>query len=110
MTALEKTFFRFAALLDGSAWMTMAPALIALFFIDAPMATTLLQWSLYFLVVVGVALMLSRIAFPHIRLQRFIDGAAKGDVACAIMVFSVVLFVGVLIVSFVLWARPAAGA
>lgn len=106
MTALEKTLSRLGALIDGSAWLLILPALAVLFVIDAPMAKTLMQWSLYFLVVAGLAVMISRIVFPHIRLDAFIQRAEAGDRAAACVVGHVVLFVGLLILAFVLWARP----
>lgn len=109
MTALEKTAIRFAALLDGSAWMMMAPSLLALFFIDAPMAKTLLQWSLYFVVLVGLVVMISRICFPQIKLHEFTSDALHGSVAGAIVVAAVILFVAIVTLAFVLWAHPSGG-
>jgi uncharacterized membrane protein (DUF485 family) len=71
------------------------------------MAKTLLQWSLYFSVLVGLVVMVSRIAFPHIRLQAFIDKSLDGSVSASIVVLSIVLFVALLVIASVLWARPA---
>lgn len=103
---IENTRRRFAALLDGSAWLLILPALLGLFAWDAPMARTLLQWSLFFVVLSGFAVMISRIVFPQINLSEYLVRAYHGDLACAIVAAAVVAFVAFLILSFVLWARP----
>lgn len=97
---------RFAALFDGSAWLLILPALCALYLWDAPMVKTLGQWSLYFLVLAGVVVMISRIVFPTVHLPTFIGNAERGDLAGALVTAAVILFVGMLVLSFVLWARP----
>lgn len=97
---------RLAALLDGSAWMLMVPAAMALWWLDPPMVKTLATWSLFFFLVTGIVLIISRIAFPDIKLTPFVDRAFYGSTAAAIVVASVMATVAFLVLAFVLWARP----
>lgn len=105
-TFLETTRRRFAALTDGSAWLLMLPALLVLWVVDPPMVKTLLQWTMFFLVVSGLSVMVSRVCFPQIDLNSFLVRAYHGDKACALVVAAVIAFVAALIIAIVLWARP----
>jgi prolipoprotein diacylglyceryltransferase len=106
MTRLEKTLHRFAALIDGSAWFLIAPAVALLWWIDAPMAKTLATWSLYFLVLAAVIIIITRVTFPDFKLHPCIEAAQGGSVSCAIMVAGFFLMFSLLVLSVVLWARP----
>lgn len=103
---LRKIRGRFGALVDGSAWSLILPALVALWFIDPPMAKTLAQWSLYFLVLAGMVVVISRVIFPSVNLDTLLDKAERGEVAPAVAAAAIVLFVALLVLAFVLWARP----
>lgn len=96
---------RLAALFDKSAWLLIAPAIIALYWIDAPLARTFAQWSLFFLVLAGMAVVISRIVFPQIDLKYFVTRAENGSHAASIVVAAIVLFVGMLILAGVLWVK-----
>lgn len=102
---LRSWFLRLAALLDKSAWLLIAPALAALFWVDAPLARTFVQWTPFFLVLAGVAIIISRIVFPQINLGQFARRAYGGDQACALVTAALILFVGILIISGVLWVK-----
>lgn len=96
---------RASALFDGSAWMLIAPAFLALFYVDASLSRTFAQWSLFFLVLAGVAIMISRIVFPHLDLGAFLEEAKKGNLGAAFVAGALILFVGILILSGVLWVK-----
>lgn len=103
---LESWLRRFMALFDKSAWMLIAPAMIVLAFLDPPMAKMLAQWSLFFLVLTGVAIVISRIVFPNINLTEFVRSAIEDhNAAAGAVAAAVVNFVGLLIVAAVLWVK-----
>ena len=96
---------RLHALVDKSAWMLIAPALVALFLIDTAMAKTLVQWSLYAVVLAGLGIIISRLTFPQINLSEHVDEARKGNVAAALVVLAIVSFVAIVLYSMVTWAK-----
>ena len=96
---------RLHALVDKSAWMLIAPALVALFLIDTAMAKTLVQWSLYAVVLAGLGIIISRLTFPQINLSEHVDEARKGNVAAALVVLArTVLLLGILAL-LVIWGK-----
>jgi hypothetical protein len=108
---------RFAALFDGSAWLLIGPAFLWMYFRDPPLTKSIMEWTLLFFVLAGLAVILSRIAFPQLNLSKFLDAAmgskaAPGkkaqppSVAAAIVVASVVIFVAWVIQTMAMWARP----
>lgn len=103
---LEKLPHTLAALFDGAAWFLLLPAIAALWLLDAPMVKTLGTWSLYFVVLSAVIIMIMRIAFPQIKLTLFVERAYRGSVSNAIVVLGVLLAFALMVMSFVLWARP----
>ena len=97
---------RFGALLDKSAWLLMAPAITVLYFIDPAMAKTLLQWTVFGVVLAGAAVIISRIVFPQIRLSDLIDAAKfEKNIAAGVIVGAVIIFVGMIMLSLVVWAK-----
>lgn len=96
---------RFKALGDKSALILIIPAVIALFFIDDAMIKTLIQWLIFMPVIAGVAVVVSRIIFPHIDLSRLIRETHEGNKASAILAGSLLLFVGLLVYALVTWAK-----
>lgn len=102
---LERWIQRAHALIDGSAWLLIAPAFLALFYVDPALARTFAEWGLFFLVLAGVAVIVSRIIFPHLNLGAFLEEAKKGNLGAALVAGSLIIFVGVLILSGVLWVK-----
>lgn len=102
---MNKQFRRTLALIDKSAWLLIAPAVIALFFIDLTMLRTLAQWLAFAPVLVGVAVIVSRIVFPQIHLTELVDEVKKGNAAAGILSGCLVLFVAVLVIGMVMWAK-----
>lgn len=97
---------RFGALLDKSAWLLIGPAFLALFFIDAAMAKTLFQWTIFGIVLAGASVIISRLVFPQIRLTSLVDSAhTDKNTAAGIIVAAIILFVGIVMMSLVLWAK-----
>lgn len=102
---LEGRFLRIRALFDRSAWLLIAPALIVLFFIDASLAKTLMTWSLFGLALAGVSIVISRLVFPQIHLTSLLEQVEKENHAAAIVVAAVILFVALVMMSLVIWAK-----
>lgn len=97
---------RLAALVDKSAWLLIAPAIAALYAIDPALAKTFAQWSIFGLVLAGVSIMISRIVFPQIELTKLVESAhTEKNAAAGLVASAVVLFVGLVILSLVIWAK-----
>lgn len=107
MKMLDKWKKRLGALIDLSAWMLIAPAFLILFWVDPAAAKALVQWSLFGVVMAGVAVMISRLVFPDIHLLEHVDKAKRGSLPNAIVAASVVAFVGILFIGLILWAKPS---
>lgn len=106
-TTIDKWARRLAALFDLSAWMLIAPAFAALYAIDAPSAMTLAQWSLFALVLAGVAVVISRIVFPQIHLTKWLTEASRDNsTAAGLVVAALVMFVGIVMLTLAIWAKP----
>lgn len=104
------TFFasllkRFSAFGDKSAFLLTAPFALALYLLDPALAKTLLQWVLFAPVLAGVAIVVSRLTFPHIVLGDHVESARSGNVASAIVVAALIGFVGAVIIGLVLWSK-----
>lgn len=107
MKMLESWTRRLAALFDKSAWLLIAPAFAALYFIDAPSALTLAQWSLFALVIAGFAVVVSRIVFPQINLTRMLTEALQeNNLAAGFIIAALILFVGMVMLTLAIWAKP----
>lgn len=93
------------SLTSSSIWVLVLPAALLLFAADPSMARTMIEWTAFALVLAGLAVAISMIVFPQIKIDRLLDDV-KGDArASAVVVASVVLFVGVLVLSLVIWAK-----
>lgn len=99
------SFKRTKALADKSAWMLMIPSIVALCFIDVSMLKTLLQWLAFAPVLAGVAVIVSRVVFPQIHLTDLVDQTSQGNRAAAILASSLVLFVALVVIALVMWAK-----
>lgn len=96
---------RIAVLGDKSAIVLIVPALAALYYIDQAMAMTLIQWLIFAPVLAGVAIHISRIVFPQLSLNNFFIEAEKGNVACGVVAASIILFVSLIVLALVIWAK-----
>ena len=105
-TLFESWIRRLSALFDKSAWLLIAPAFIALYMIDGPSALTLAQWSLFALVISGVAVVISRIVFPQIHLTTWLRRAEGNSHGAGLVVGAVILFVGIVMLTLAIWAKP----
>lgn len=105
MKIFESWFKRFAALFDKSAWLLIAPAVALLYWIDPPLARTFAQWGLFFLVLAGVAVIISRIVFPQVELTKLVRQAGTSPHGAGLVAAALVVFVGILILSGVIWVK-----
>lgn len=106
MTMIESWLKRLSALVDKSALLLILPAFVILLLLDAPAAKALVQWSLFALVIAGVAVIISRVIFPQIDLNAYLKKALNGSMAGATVSAAIITFVGLLILAIVLWAKP----
>lgn len=103
---LVSRFRRTAAMFDKSAWMLITPAIIGIYVLDAALARTMLTWMLFALVIAGAAVIISRIIFPQINLSALLRQVNdKSNTAAGIVVAALILFVGLVMLALVLWAK-----
>lgn len=106
MKQLSSFFRRFSALADKSAIFLILPCAIILYFIDKAMFATLLQWLVFAPVLAGVAIIVSRVTFPQVPLTKLVEQAyQEGNRAAGFVAGALIVFVGLLILSLVLWAK-----
>lgn len=101
-----KSFLRrFSFLVDKSALFLIIPCAVALYFIDQAMFATLLQWVVFAPVLAGIAIIVSRVTFPQIELTKLVKEAELENKAAGLVVAAIILFVGITMLSLVLWAK-----
>ncbi|MNH66872.1 hypothetical protein D3C76_388830 [compost metagenome] len=101
-----KSFLRrFSFLVDKSALFLILPCAAALYFIDPAMFATLLQWVVFAPVLAGIAIIVSRVTFPQIELTKLVKEAELENRAAGLVVAAIILFVGITMLSLVLWAK-----
>lgn len=96
---------RFKALADKSALFLIVPFLAALFFIDAPMAKTLIEWLIFAPIIAGAAIIVSRVTFPQVNLSELVKEATIGNKAAGLVAGALIIFVGLLLLALVTWAK-----
>lgn len=96
---------RFSFLMDKSALFLILPCAAALYFIDPAMFATLLQWVVFAPVLAGIAIIVSRVTFPQIELTKLVKEAELENRAAGLVVAAIILFVGITMLSLVLWAK-----
>lgn len=96
---------RVAVLGDKSALVLIVPALVILYFIDEAMAKTLVQWLVFAPVLAGVAIHISRIVFPQIKLTELVNQSLQGNTAAGLVSSAIILFVAIIVMALVLWTK-----
>lgn len=103
---IASRFRRFRAMFDKSAWLLIAPALVIIFLIDASLGRTLLTWSAFGVAIAGVSVIISRIIFPQIDLSALVRQVSdRQNTAAGIVVAAIILFVGLVMLALVMWAK-----
>lgn len=97
---------RLLALVDGSAILLILPALWWMWQRDQPLVRSIGEWTVLFVILAGVSIVVSRITFPHLNLELFLKKALNGSVACSIVVCGLLLFVAWTMQTVASWARP----
>jgi hypothetical protein len=88
-----------------TAWTLLLISAGPLLLIDPAMFVTLIQWTVYALALGGIAVVLSRILLPQVRLTRAVNSAIEeNSIAAAIVAAAVIIFLGILVLSMILWA------
>ena len=96
---------RFNFLVDKSAIFLIVPCAVMLYFIDVAMFKTLLQWLVFAPVLAGIAIIVSRVTFPQVHLTELVKEAHTGNRAAGFVAGAVIIFVGLLMLALVLWAK-----
>lgn len=96
---------RFSFLVDKSALFLIIPCAIALYFIDQAMFATLLQWIVFAPMLAGIAIIVSRVTFPQVHLTNLVKEASAGNRASGFVAGATIIFVGLLMLALVLWAK-----
>lgn len=102
---LERLKPRLRPFTDLTAWVLLIVSSVPLLFIDRAMFITLVEWTLYAIALAGIAVFLSRVLLPHLRLSLWLERAWTGDRAAAFVASSVILFLAIIFIGMVLWAR-----
>jgi uncharacterized membrane protein YjfL (UPF0719 family) len=98
--------WKFKALLDAHAWLLMLPALLVLALIDWPMVKTMLEWSLFGVVLVGAAIIISRLVFPQIDIAELMRQVRMTNTAAGLVVAGLLIFFGLLVLALAGWSKP----
>lgn len=96
---------RFNFLMDKSALFLIIPCAVALYFIDPAMFATLLQWIVFAPMLAGIAIIVSRVTFPQVHLTNLVKEASAGNRASGFVAGATIIFVGLLMLALVLWAK-----
>lgn len=96
---------RFSFLVDKSALFLIIPCAVALYFIDVAMFKTLLQWLVFAPMLAGIAIIVSRITFPQVELTKLVKEAEIGNKAAGFVAGALIIFVGLLLLALVMWAK-----
>lgn len=103
MTAPRQS--RFKSLFDQSAWLLMLPAAALLFWLDAAMMQTIVQWLLVAPILAGLTIIVTRLIFPQVSLSWLVAEVDQGNTAAGILAAALVLCVGIVFIGIALWAR-----
>jgi len=91
---------------DARAWVLILGLSIAyMVFIDPVMFKAVMSWVPQWLAFPALLVIVSRYIFPMISLSSLMAEVDKGNVAAAIVVLSIVLFVAIGLISVSLWGR-----
>lgn len=102
---LDRLKKRLAPLLDMTAWVLVVISVLPLLLIDPAMVLTLVQWTAFGLALAGISVVVSRMVLPQVDLTEWVGHAREGNVAAGLVVLGVALFVGLIILALVLWAK-----
>jgi len=83
----------------------MLPSLICLWWIDAALFKTIIEWLIIAPLITGFAVMLSRIVFPHVSLGALMDEVMVQNRAAGLVVCGLMMFCGLLILALMVWAK-----
>ncbi len=93
------------SLKQRSVWLLILPALLVLSLADFALVKTLVEWSLFALVLAGLAIIVSMVIFPQINLTDLVNRARAGEQPAATVAAALLVFFGLLFYSMVFWAK-----
>lgn len=102
---IERLKPRLKPFADLTAWVLLIVSSVPLLLIDRAMFVTLIEWTLYALALAGISVFLSRVLLPHVRLSLWLQMAWEGNRAAAFVASATIMFLAVIFIGMVLWAR-----
>lgn len=103
---LKRLLSRFRPFIDPSVLILLLVSAGPLLVLDRPMALTLLQWSLFVLAVGAITNLLSMVMLPEVKVvDLYRRVLVNGELAPAVLLGSLILFMGLVFLGGVLWAR-----
>lgn len=95
------------SILDPRVLLLVIPAFWYVYTQDAANAMTIAYWTAVAVVLVGVTHLLRKLSFPYFDLKALADKAVnENSVPAAIVVFSVVMFICVILFTLTTWTKP----
>lgn len=94
-----------SALIDKSAWILILPAIVVLAVIDLPLLKTLLSWTTFSVAIAGLSIIISRIVFPQVDLDKLLSRVEEGHAPSAIVATGLMIFVAMVFYSIIFWAK-----
>lgn len=102
----DKFVLNVVALFDQSAWLLLIPVFIMGWFVEPSKVKTIAQWSVLATGLCGLALVLSRIMMPRIKVDGLIGLARTGNNAAGMMILGYQVMLGLIILALCIWAKP----
>ena len=96
---------RIAVFADKSAFLLIGPFSGVLYLVDGAMLVTLVEWLIFAPILAGVGIIVSRLIFPHVPLTVLVKEALQGNLAAGVVAGALIVFVGFLLISLVLWTN-----
>lgn len=96
----------YRALSQTTVWVLILPALLLLGVTDLALLLTMFQWAAFVFIFLGVAIVLSMVCLPQVKLTELVDKAISEDhLPAALIVLGVLMFFGSLVFSTIYWAK-----
>lgn len=94
---------KFRLFFDHRLWLLLVPALLVMFWLDAPVAKSLLFSLCGMSIILGFAHLARRILLSSLDLSADIDAAEGGSMPNAIIVLAVILLYVAIMIGAILW-------
>jgi hypothetical protein len=96
---------RLAPFVDKSAVVLALVGLAVMYSLDDATTEVLLRWSLFAMVIGALAIVISRITFPQIKLSEMLSRAKEGNMPAAVVTAALILYCALVFIGIALWAK-----